>query len=39
MKRSIMISDFGNGGLRMIDLKSFNKALKKLRNISIKTII
>ena len=28
IKRSIMISDYGNGGLKMIDLNSFNKALK-----------
>ena len=28
IKRSIMISDSGNGGLKMIDLNSFNKALK-----------
>ena len=27
-KRSIMISDYENGGLRMLDLNSFNKALK-----------
>ena len=28
IKRDIMISDYNNGGLRMIDIKSFNKALK-----------
>ena len=28
IKRSIMISDYENGGLRMLDLNSFNKALK-----------
>ena len=28
IKRSIMISDYGNGGLKMIDINSFNKALK-----------
>ena len=28
IKRSIMISDHENGGLRMLDLNSFNKALK-----------
>ena len=27
-KRDIMISDYNNGGLRMIDIKLFNKALK-----------
>ena len=27
-KRDVMISDYKNGGLRMIDIKSFNKALK-----------
>ena len=28
IKRDIMISDYENGGLRMIDIKLFNKALK-----------
>ena len=28
IKRDVMISDYKNGGLRMIDIKSFNKALK-----------
>ena len=28
IKRDIMISDYENGGLKMIDIKSFNKALK-----------
>ena len=28
MKRSIMINDYENGGLRMLDLNPFNKALK-----------
>ena len=28
IKRDIMISDYNNGGLRMIDIKLFNKALK-----------
>jgi len=28
IKRSIMISDYENRGLRMLDLNSFNKALK-----------
>ena len=28
IKRSIMISDYENGGFRMLDLNSFNKALK-----------
>ena len=28
IKRSIMISDYENGGLRMLDLNSVNKALK-----------
>ena len=28
IKRDIMISDYKNGGLRMIDIKLFNKALK-----------
>ena len=27
IKRSIMIGDYENGGLRMLDLNSFNKAL------------
>ena len=30
IKRSIMIGDYENGGLRMLDLNSFNKALFKL---------
>ena len=28
IKRDVMISDYKNGGLRMIDIKYFNKALK-----------
>ena len=28
VKRDVIISDYSNGGLKMIDLKSFNKALK-----------
>ena len=28
IKRDVMINDYKNGGLRMIDIKSFNKALK-----------
>ena len=28
IKRDIMISDYNNGGLRMVDIKLFNKALK-----------
>ena len=28
IKRTIMINDYSNGGLRMIDIKSFNMALK-----------
>ena len=28
IKRDVMISDYKNGGLRMINIKSFNKALK-----------
>ncbi len=28
IKRDVMISDYKNGGLRMIDIKCFNKALK-----------
>ena len=28
IKRDLMISDYENGGLRMIDVKRFNKALK-----------
>ena len=28
IKRDVMISDYKNGGLRLIDIKSFNKALK-----------
>ena len=28
IKRDVMISDYKNGGLRMIDIKSFNKVLK-----------
>ena len=36
-----MISDYENGGLKMIDIKSFNRALKStgLRNIWTKTIM
>ena len=28
IKRKIMINDFGAGGLKMIDISSFNKSLK-----------
>ena len=28
IKRSIMVGDYENGGLRMLDLNSFKKALK-----------
>ena len=28
MKRDIMINDYENGGLKMIDIKLFNRALK-----------
>ena len=28
IKRNLMISDFSEGGLRMIDIESFNKSLK-----------
>ena len=28
VKRDVTVSDYKNGGLRMIDIKSFNKALK-----------
>ena len=31
IKRDVIISDYKNGGLRMIDIKSFNKALKSTR--------
>ena len=30
IKRNIITQNYGNGGLRMIDIKSFNKALKRL---------
>ena len=30
VKRDVIISDYSNGGLKMIDLKSFNKALKSI---------
>ena len=28
IKRDIMINDYSNGGLKMIDIQSFNKSLK-----------
>ena len=28
IKRKVMINDFGGGGLKMIDISSFNKSLK-----------
>ena len=28
MKRTVMVNDFGDGGLKMIDISSFNKSLK-----------
>ena len=31
IKRDIMIGDYSQGGLRMIDIQSFNKALKTMR--------